>query len=135
MLGFDVSLEASSVCIVDASGKIVRETKVPSEPEDLIAWDDGLGQAVNFAGGAWIEARQPRASEIGPALSSSNTIRRQPCADPVQKHDPGSDKAQKGLTTTGPLQKQSLPDAQRIARRHPRKAKPSLQSRLVSRDS
>ena len=33
---------------------------------------------------------QPRASKIGPALSSSNTIRRQPSADPVQKHDPGS---------------------------------------------
>ena len=43
--------------------------------------------------------------KIGSALSFSNAIRRQPCADPVQKHDPGSDKAQKGLTTTGPLQK------------------------------
>jgi hypothetical protein len=29
----DVSLELSSVCIVDASGRIVRETKIPSEPE------------------------------------------------------------------------------------------------------
>ena len=38
-------------------------------------------------------------------FSSSNTIRRQPSADPVQKHDPGSDKAQKGLTTAGALQK------------------------------
>jgi transposase len=26
--GIDVSLELSSVCIVDASGKIVRETKI-----------------------------------------------------------------------------------------------------------
>ena len=26
--GFDVSLELSSVCVVDAQGKIVRETKV-----------------------------------------------------------------------------------------------------------
>ena len=26
--GIDVSLEASSVCVVDASGKIVREAKV-----------------------------------------------------------------------------------------------------------
>ena len=36
-VGMDVSLEASSICVVDASGKIVREAKVSSEPEDLIA--------------------------------------------------------------------------------------------------
>jgi transposase len=34
--GIDVSLECSSVCVVDASGKIVREVKVASEPEALI---------------------------------------------------------------------------------------------------
>lgn len=36
--GIDVSLEYSSVCVVDASGKIVRKTRVASEPEALIAW-------------------------------------------------------------------------------------------------
>jgi transposase len=36
--GIDVSLECSSVCVVDASGKILREAKVASEPEVLIAW-------------------------------------------------------------------------------------------------
>ncbi len=41
--GIDVSLEASSVCVVDGSGKIVRAGKVPSEPEDLIAWFKALG--------------------------------------------------------------------------------------------
>jgi transposase len=36
--GIDVSLECSSVCVVDASGKIVREAKVASEPAALIGW-------------------------------------------------------------------------------------------------
>ena len=36
--GIDVSLECSSVCIVDASGQIVRESKVASEPEALLGW-------------------------------------------------------------------------------------------------
>ncbi|MDH2356051.1 IS110 family transposase [Bradyrhizobium sp. SSUT112] len=36
--GIDVSLECSSVCVVDATGKIVREAKPASEPEALIAW-------------------------------------------------------------------------------------------------
>jgi transposase len=34
--GLDVSLELTSVCIVDAQGEIIRETKVPSNPEDLV---------------------------------------------------------------------------------------------------
>ena len=36
--GIDVSLEQSSVCVVDASGRIVREARVASDPESLIAW-------------------------------------------------------------------------------------------------
>ena len=34
-IGIDVSLEQSSLCVVDATGKIVREAKVASEPEAL----------------------------------------------------------------------------------------------------
>jgi transposase len=43
--GIDVSLECSSVCVVNASGKIVREGKVASEPAALIGWfgSQGLG--------------------------------------------------------------------------------------------
>jgi len=41
--GIDVSLEASSVCVVDGAGKIVREAKVASEPKALILWFASLG--------------------------------------------------------------------------------------------
>ena len=36
--GIDVSLEQSSVCVVDATGRVVREAKVASEPETLVRW-------------------------------------------------------------------------------------------------
>ena len=41
--GIDVSLEHSSVCVVDGSGRIEREGTVLSEPADLIAWFGALG--------------------------------------------------------------------------------------------
>src|SRR5262249_52871110 len=41
--GIDVSLECSSVCVVNAVGKVVREATVESEPEALIAWFRSLG--------------------------------------------------------------------------------------------
>jgi transposase len=41
--GIDVSLEYSSVCVVDTNGKIVREIKVASEPAALIGWFRSLG--------------------------------------------------------------------------------------------
>ena len=48
--GIDVSLESSSLCIVDGTGKILRETKVASEPEALIAWFRALGLVVERIG-------------------------------------------------------------------------------------
>ena len=48
--GIDVSLKESHVCVVDASGKILREGKVASEPEDLIGWFGGLGLVVTRIG-------------------------------------------------------------------------------------
>jgi transposase len=44
--GIDVSLESSSVCVVDASGRIVREAKIASEPAALIAWFREIGLAM-----------------------------------------------------------------------------------------
>ena len=44
--GLDVSLEQTSVCVVDATGKIVREAKVASEPEALVRFFDPLGFPV-----------------------------------------------------------------------------------------
>ena len=37
-VGIDVSLEQSSVCVVDGSGTVVREAKVASEPAALANW-------------------------------------------------------------------------------------------------
>ena len=48
--GIDVSLEYSSVCVVDANGKIVREAKVASEPQALIAWFGSLGFGLERIG-------------------------------------------------------------------------------------
>ena len=48
--GIDVSLEQSSVCVVDATGKIIREAKVASEPEALAGFFAGLGLAVTRIG-------------------------------------------------------------------------------------
>jgi transposase len=44
--GIDVSLECSSVCIVDATGRIIREDKVATDTVALIAWFRSLGFEV-----------------------------------------------------------------------------------------
>jgi transposase len=46
----DVSLELSSVCVVDGAGKSVRETKVASEPEALVAFFRDLGLTMTRIG-------------------------------------------------------------------------------------
>jgi transposase len=48
--GLDVSLGSASVCVVDASGKIVREGKVASEPQALIDWFGRLGLKLERIG-------------------------------------------------------------------------------------
>ena len=48
--GIDVSLECSSVCVVDGNGKIFRESKVASEPAALIGWFTSLGIGLGRIG-------------------------------------------------------------------------------------
>jgi len=48
--GIDVSLEQSSVCVVDGTGSIVCETKVTSEPEALVRFFRGLEIGVTRIG-------------------------------------------------------------------------------------
>jgi len=48
--GLDVSLELTSVCIVDARGEVVREAKVASEPEALIGFLRGQQLEIARAG-------------------------------------------------------------------------------------
>ena len=46
-VGLDVSVKETAICIVDETGKIVREAKVTTEPEAVVALlnDAGLGYA------------------------------------------------------------------------------------------
>jgi hypothetical protein len=48
--GIDVSLEQSSVCVVDAAGKIVKEAKVATDPHVLVTFFKGLGFPVTRIG-------------------------------------------------------------------------------------
>src|SRR5580692_13079001 len=42
-VGLDVSVKATSVCVVDHAGKVILEQKVPTEPADIIALLTSLG--------------------------------------------------------------------------------------------
>ena len=48
--GIDVSLKDSSICVVDNDGKIIREAKVASEPDALVAFFDTVGFVVSRIG-------------------------------------------------------------------------------------
>ncbi len=80
--GIDVSLECSSVCLVDGTGKILREAKVASEPEALIAWFRSLGLAAG-SGSGWRPVRcrngSMRAAGRGPCGRASGDAARSRC--------------------------------------------------------
>ena len=54
--GLDVSLEMTSICIVDADGVVMKEAKVASEPDDLVAFFEQCGMAMKRIG---LEAGAP----------------------------------------------------------------------------
>lgn len=48
--GLDVSLEETAVCVVDETGRIVREARVVSEPEALVAFFRASGMTMERVG-------------------------------------------------------------------------------------
>lgn len=60
--GLDVSLEETAICIVDDAGRIVREARVASEPEALVAFFKASGLTMERVGleacslTAWLHA-------------------------------------------------------------------------------
>ena len=48
--GLDIGLERTAVCVVDADGRRIAETQVPTEPELLIAWLRGRAEAYQRVG-------------------------------------------------------------------------------------
>lgn len=48
--GIDVSLEQSSICLMDADGKVISETKIASEPVALVLYFQSLGIEIRRIG-------------------------------------------------------------------------------------
>src|SRR5260370_39657421 len=62
----DVSVKETSVCVVDDTGKVISEQKVPTEPADIIARLTSLGVSYGRIG---IEAG-PLSQWLGNALAA-----------------------------------------------------------------
>ena len=56
--GLDVSVKETSVCIVDDAGRIVREVKVASGPDALLAVNKNINYAIGGGPGG-IRTRGP----------------------------------------------------------------------------
>ncbi len=95
--GIDVSLESASICVVDASGRIVREAKVASEPEVLIGWFGGLGRVEEGRGGVR-HGQLPRF----PSPSRPGEFHPEPLTEPDVRLSPHPARAtQRRLTPSG----------------------------------
>ena len=49
-VGLDVSVKATSVCVIDDTGKVIFEQKVPTDPADIIAILTSLGVSFGRIG-------------------------------------------------------------------------------------
>ena len=49
-VGIDVWMKESSVCVMSRTGRILREAKVPSEPDALLRFLGGLDHPVTLLG-------------------------------------------------------------------------------------
>jgi len=49
-VGLDVSVRETAVCIVDDAGKVVREQKVPTEPDDIVRLLASIGEDYGRVG-------------------------------------------------------------------------------------
>ena len=49
-VGLDVSVKETAVCIVDDAGKVVREQKVPTEPDDIVRLLASIGEDYGRVG-------------------------------------------------------------------------------------
>jgi len=50
-VGLDVSVKETAICIVDETGKIIREAKVMTEPEAIVALLNAAGFGYAHLGG------------------------------------------------------------------------------------
>jgi transposase len=103
--GIDVSLETSSLCIVDAQGAIQREFKLESEPEVMVAALLGTGFAFSRIGleagplSQWLHAGLARAS-LPVVLLETRQLRATTKAPPV-KTDRNDARAMAQVVSTG----------------------------------
>jgi len=91
--GIDALLERSSVCVVDGSGKIVREGKAASEPEAMIGYFRSLGLSLTRVGleagplAQWLYAAMKQAGlavELLDELLETRHVRRALETQPVK---------------------------------------------------
>jgi predicted NBD/HSP70 family sugar kinase len=67
--GLDVSVKATSVCVVDDAGKVILEQRAPTEPADIIAVLTSLAVPFGRIGieawsavavaGQWVDGSRP----------------------------------------------------------------------------
>jgi transposase len=48
--GLDVSLKLTAVCVIDERGRVVAESKVPSEPATIAAFLQPFAETLTVAG-------------------------------------------------------------------------------------